>query len=146
MNKSFKGLLAQDAVKRIRLSTNDGLTGYKIVKFKLMPFVFGGGSGELESVVKLYSVDPGDADEFINFDDPTIMGAAIINNDSSADSQPTVLTTVFDNTIVNQDMYVTHKNQHADGASVSFYVELEQIKLDLNESTVATLKDMRGRE
>jgi hypothetical protein len=28
----------------------------------------------------------------------------------------------------------------------NYYLELEQIKLDLNQSTVATLKDMRGRE
>jgi hypothetical protein len=29
---------------------------------------------------------------------------------------------------------------------MNYYLELEQVKLDLNEATVATLKDMRGRE
>ena len=30
------------------------------------------------------------------------------------------------------------------GESVNYYIELEQIKLDLNENTVATLKDIRN--
>ena len=34
MNKTFKGLLADQEIKTIRLSTKDGLTGYKIVKFQ----------------------------------------------------------------------------------------------------------------
>jgi hypothetical protein len=29
---------------------------------------------------------------------------------------------------------------------MNYYIELEKVKLDLNEATVATLKDMRGRE
>ena len=30
------------------------------------------------------------------------------------------------------------------GKTMNYYIELEQVKLDLNEATVATLKDMRG--
>ena len=37
MNKTFKGKLADGEELRIRLTTNDGLTGYKIVKFQLFP-------------------------------------------------------------------------------------------------------------
>ena len=142
--KTFRGLLAQDAIDTVTLHTNTGSTGYRIVKFQLMPYVFGGGSGELESVVKIYKIPQTTADEFIDFSDNTLLGAAIINNDASADQYPTVLATVFDNEIFNQDIYITHKNQHPDAASVSYYFELEQIKLDLQENTVATLKDIRN--
>ena len=142
--KTFRGLLAQDAIDTVTLHTNTGSTGYRIVKFQLMPYVFGGGSGELESVVKIYKIPQTTADEFIDFSDNTLLGAAIINNDASADQYPTVLATVFDNEIFNQDIYITHKNQHADAASVSYYFELEQVKLDLSENTVATLKDIRN--
>ena len=142
--KTFRGLLAQDAIDTVTLHTNTGSTGYRIVKFQLMPYVFGGGSGELESVVKIYKSPQTTADEFIDFSDNTLLGAAIINNDASADQYPTVLATVFDNEIFNQDIYITHKNQHADAASVSYYFELEQVKLDLSENTVATLKDIRN--
>ena len=42
--------------------------------------------------------------------------------------------------IFNQDIYVTN---YGSGA-MNYYIELEQIKLDLNENTVATLKDIRN--
>ena len=37
MKKTFRGQLAEDDVEKIRLSTNNGLTGYRIVKFELLP-------------------------------------------------------------------------------------------------------------
>ena len=52
---------------------------------------------------------------------------------------------IFDNTTINQDMFITHFDASV-GKPVNYYIELEQVKLDLNEATVATLKDMRGRE
>ncbi len=146
MIKSFRGLLADGAMERIRLSTNDGLTGYKIKKFQLMPNAFGESTGELESTVKLMANKRATADAIVNFDDPQLLGAAIINAEAVADSYPTILTVVFDHVTINQDVFVSHKNLHADAGPVNFYLELEQIKLDLNEATVATLKDMRGRE
>ena len=144
MIKTFRGLLVQDAIDTVVLHTNDGSTGYRIVKFQLMPHVYGAGSGELESIVKIYKILQTTATEIIDFSDNTLLAAAIINNDTAADSYPTVLTTVFDNEIFNQDIYITHKNQHGDAAAVSYYFELEQIKLDINSNTVATLKDMRN--
>ncbi len=146
MIKSFRGLLADGAVERIRLGTIQGLTGYKIHKFQLMPYVFGAGSGELESIVKIFSRKQTTADEFIDFSNPLLLGAAIINNNTAADDVPTVLTSVFDHVTFNQDIYVTHKNQHGDLAAVSWYLELETVKLQKDEAAVATLKDMRGRE
>ena len=52
---------------------------------------------------------------------------------------------IFDNEIFNQDIYITHTdNKNAE--SINYYIELEQIKLDLNQNTVATLKDIRNIE
>ena len=151
--KSFRGLIADEGIERIKLSTNDGLTGYKIKKFQLMPREFGGSTGELESTVKIFSNerldtagDPVTPDSIVNFDDPQLLAVSIVNAEAVADSYPTIMTTVFDHVTINQDIYVTHKNLHADAGAVNYYIELEQVKLDLNEATVATLKDMRGRE
>ena len=36
MIKSYRGLIADGAQDRIPLHTNDGKTGYKIVKFQIM--------------------------------------------------------------------------------------------------------------
>ncbi len=58
---------------------------------------------------------------------------------------PEDTTVVVDNKIINQDIFITLRCHNA-AASLNYYIELEQVKLDLNEATVATLKDMRGRE
>ena len=52
---------------------------------------------------------------------------------------------MFDNVTFNQDIYVTHTDTNS-AIPINYYIELEQRKIDLNEATVATLKDMRGRE
>ena len=52
---------------------------------------------------------------------------------------------MFDKEIFNQDIYITHHNQHdTDTSACNYYIELEQVKLDLSENTVATTKDIRN--
>ena len=45
----------------------------------------------------------------------------------------------------NQDVYVTFKKT-AGTSPTNYYIELEQVKLALDENTVATLKDIRNIE
>ena len=45
--------------------------------------------------------------------------------------------------VFNQDIYIAHKDYNS-GEEINYHLELEQIRLDLNEATVATLKDMRA--
>lgn len=143
MIKTFRGLLAHAQQDKIRIATTDGRTGYRIIKFQLMPHVYGAGSGELESIVKIYKALQTVPTEIIDFSDLTLLGAAIINNNTAADDVPTVLTTVFDREIFNQDLYITHQNQHGDAASVSYYFELEQIKLSSAQAELLIVKDLR---
>lgn len=143
---SYKGLLTEGQIDELLLTTKKGEKGYRIVKFQLMPHVFGAGSGELESVVQIYKTEQSAATEIIDFGNNRLLGAGIINNDSNADTYPTVLTTVFDNEIFNQDIYITHKNNHADAAAVNYYLELEVIKLSEDQAMVATLKDIRNND
>ena len=143
--KSFRGLLAKDAVDKVSLATRDGSTGYRITKFQLMPHLFGASAGELESTVKIYSTVQTTANGTIDFSDQELLAAGIINAEAIADSEPTIVTTVFDLMIFNQDIYITHHNEHGtDTGPVNYYIEMEQIKLSLDENTVATLKDIRN--
>jgi len=148
MIKSFRGLLADGEQETIRLSTNNGMIGYKIKKFEIIPeklYV----SGSAEHIIKIYSVEQLDAagapvvDGDIDFDNSLLLGVAAINNNSAGYQYPITTTIVFDNVTVNQDIYVTHIDTVSSDAC-NYYIELEQIKLDLSEATVATLKDMRG--
>ena len=141
--KSFRGKIDDSGIDTIPLSTNNGSTGYRIVKFQLMaidPI-----SNNQESVVKIYSIPQAAASETIDFADNTLLAAGYLESDSSG-STPTFneAAIIFDNMTFNQDIYVTHIEQGSD--AVNYYIELEQVSLDLNENTVATLKDIRNIE
>jgi len=141
MIKTFRGKLDNDTTEVIRLSTSNGMTGYKINKFQGMP---DSGSTDLEAIVKIYRTDQtsNGATTDIDFSDSTLMAAMILIQDDSHEnwSQPVV---IFDREIINQDIFITNKCHDKSGPA-NYYIELEQVKLDLGEATVATLKDMRG--
>jgi len=144
MIKSFRGQIPHAGTEQIRLSTNDGLTGYKIKKFQLLQT---DANENVESTVKVFSIQPDPAvavSGTLDFNDPTILAAAMYwASTAQADVHENIV--VFDNTVVNQDIFITHYD-YGFAAAINYYIELEQVKLDLNEATVATLKDMRGRE
>ena len=142
MIKSFRGLLADGEQDIIRLSTNNGMIGYKINKFQAI----GAEPGEhnAEHTLKLYKRQQGSVDNAINFTDSNLLGMCYIQ-DNIDDAYPFSSAIIFDNETFNQDIFITHSDT-AGSRACNYYVELEQVKLDLSEATVATLKDMRGRE
>ena len=141
MIKTFRGQLEHAEVETIRLSTHNGLTGYKIKKFQLMQT---DANEDIESTVTLHTVNPGTpTSSAVNFDTPTLLGAAMIwSNINQVYVHESMV--IFDNVTFNQDIFISHFFQQATAKAVNYYLELEQISLDLSEATVATLKDMRA--
>jgi hypothetical protein len=144
MIKTFRGLIVDGGQDTIALHTNDGSTGYRIVKFQLM--AASPAAVTQESIGKIYKVEQTTIDGTVDFSDNTLLASGLyILSDNSNQIWNTTETVIFDNEIFNQDIYVTHKDVGAiANASINYYIELEQIKLDLSESTVATLKDIRN--
>jgi len=140
--KTFRGFMANDTVDTISLHTNNGSIGYRIVKFQTIGSA-PGISGHAEAVCKIYSVPQtvASVDGVINFNDQTLI--AVSTWSSSSDSWMTYQTIVVDDVIINQDIYITFTDEQGN-ISLNYYIELEQFKLDLNENTVATLKDIRN--
>ena len=142
--KTFRGKMGDGAQDTIVLHTNNGATGYRIVKFQLFPNI--PGTGTLESTVSIYKVEQATVSTTtaaVDFSDQTLLAASFLSINAGAPSNPVNITTVFDNEIFNQDIYVTHTTTDGSGA-VNYYLELEQVKLDLNENTVANLKNIRN--
>ena len=143
ITKSFRGLMVDGQIETIPLHTNDGSTGYKITKIQVMP----ANDLNTENVFKVYSVPQapltGIATNVIDFSDQTLLAAVYFSMHGSSDTYPEDSTVVFDNMIFNQDIYLTLKGQNT-AQPMNYYIELEQVKLDLNENTVATLKDIRN--
>ncbi len=138
--KSFRAKIADNTTDTIVLHTNDGSTGYKITKFEIMG---PDGDTNIEGVMKIYSIPQTTQTTDIDFSDNTLLAVAAINNNASGHNYPLETVVIFDNMAFNQDIYVTHL-EGIGATSCNYYIELEQVKLDLSENTVATLKDIRN--
>ena len=140
--KSFRGLIADGDSNTIVLHTNNGSTGYKIVKFELFPFK--PGQETVENVVTIHKIPPTTSTTSveIDFSDNTLLGAATFH-ESHSDARIDEQVSIFDNEIFNQDIYLAHTDTVGSNP-VNYYIELEQISLSLDENTVATLKDIRN--
>ena len=140
--KTFRGQIPDGGQETIPLHTIDGKTGYRIVKFQAIDDE--PGEIEVEMVIKIYSVPQTAVNNTVDFNDQTLLGVALYANqgNQSIVSSEQVF---FDNMIFNQDVYVTAFSWEG-APNCNYYIEMEQVKLDLNESTVATLQDMRNTD
>jgi hypothetical protein len=141
--KTFRGLMQDNTQDTISLHTNNGAIGYRIKTFKAIPQH---PSGEaVEGIFKIYTVEQAAVDEFIDLSDQTLIAALyLINYDNPAYAGDTMV--LNDNATFNQDIYITFSSKHSGNHDANYYIELEQISLDVNERTVATLKDIRNVE
>lgn len=149
MIKTFRGRLLDGDQDEILLHTNDGSVGYKIVKFEIMPQ--SPGTVDYESGVSVWKTSQSTVSTAtidFDFSDQKLLAAAYLLMSAGPTQGNNSSTTIFDNEIFNQDIYITHTNTEGSGAAgnMNYYLELEQIKLDLNENTVATLKNIRTLE
>ena len=128
-------------IETIPLHTNNGSTGYRIIKLQVMP----ADDTNTESVFKIYSVSQTSATNILDFSDQTLLAAVYFSMHGSSDAYPEDATVIFDNIIFNQDIFLTLKGQNT-AQPLNYYIELEQIKLDLAANTIATLKDIRNIE
>jgi len=143
MIKSFRGILADGGQTRIRLGTIRGEIGYRINKLEGFPSL--PTTTDFESVLQVWSVkqDPVATEApLVDFSNSRLLGALFYTGMGSTYSANSDIV-VFDNVTFNQDIFITH-TEGVSNFSFNYYLELEQVKLNLGESTVATLMDMRG--
>ena len=140
--KTFRGMMADGAIDTISLHTNSGSTGYQIKKLEVI--TESPADTAPEAILKIYSVAQTAVTAKIDFSDQSLIAAAFYNQDATAANIVSKVI-VFDNMIINQDIYLTYIDDNTGSAtSLNYYLELEQVNLNLNENTVATLKDIRN--
>lgn len=138
---SFRGNIINGAIDTVPLSTNNGAIGYRIKSLRVIgsdPI-----NNEDEGVIKIFSVPQTTATSTVNFSDQTLLAVGVWTSRSTSRSYPLNENVYFDNVTFNQDIYITCV-ESATGNALNYYIELEQMPLDLNENTVATLKDIRN--
>ena len=141
MIKSFRGLLGDGGQVTIRLGTNKGEVGYRIVKFQAI--ANSPGAQSQESVLKIFTYEQATVDGTVDFSNSELLGV-VYYRDNNNDIYPSSNEIIFDHVKFNQDIYLTHSDV-AVCQSCNYYLELEQVKLSKDEAAVATIKDMRGR-
>ncbi len=142
-NKTFKGKLPMGVQEKLHLSTSDGLTGYRINKFQIISST--PGDGEVEYVAKIYLTDQSSAiTAEVDFSDADLL-AVVYYQDKEPDAYPGSTTIIQDKETFNQDIFVYIVDTTGATIAANFYIELEQMKLDLNTSTYITVKNIRSR-
>ena len=142
--KTFKGQLAMGVQEKIHLSTNDGLTAYRINKFKLIPKDF---DVNVKLVGNIYLTDQtGNITDTVDFSDSDILAAAYYEDTSGSSGSGNPNTVIFDKETFNQDIFLYISDAGGGTSLANFYLELEQFKIDINTSTYHTLKNIRSYE
>ena len=139
--KTFRGQLTDSSPgnqNRIRLQTNKGKVGYRIIKFEILSAA---PTTNIEHVVQIWTEEQTSISATINFTDSTWMATAF--ESGGGYSRPTRETIIVNREkIVNQDIYIGH-SEVVGATACNYYIELEVIPLDDAGAEYTTLKDMR---
>ena len=140
---SLRGKLDMGVQEMIPLSTIKGLIGYKVKTFQIMSA--SPGTGNIEMIGQIYkTLESSNVNSTPNFSNNRLLGVALYHDGAANDTTHFMATTIFDNEKFNQDIYVNITDATGSTIRGNYYIELEQMSLDLNEQTVATLKDIRN--
>jgi hypothetical protein len=134
--KSFRGLLADGGQDKIRVAGGKLEDGYKIVKLQ----VIGSRPGALnfEAVVQVWKTPQKIITADIDFTNPELLAVATWSSSVNDEVYPADTAVIFDNEIINQDIYIT--NQDLQDQQVNYYLELEQIKMSGPEAAAVNFR------
>ena len=133
MIKTFKGKLASAGQDKIPLSGGDDNVGYRIVKMELMSETPGIGSNA-EHIVKVYKQKQTSVDGVIDFDDDALLAAGWLPMKTS-NYLTSSNTTLFDDEVVNQDIFVTGIDVDG-GEPINYLIHMEEVKINDREAAV----------
>ena len=140
MIKTYRGILGDNGQDRIRLQTIKGKVGYRIKKLQVMPQNF---NVTEEFSVTVWKREQSSMLTTFDFTDSDLLAAAYFEQASGSTEAPTTGTIIFDNEIVNQDIYIGNRPAVTGNTYINYYLELEVIPLDDAGAEYTTLKDMR---
>ena len=144
---SYRGTLAIGQEDRIRLRTLKGKVGYKIVKFQIMSTTPGAtGTGTYEYIGKITKIKDSNIGTVVNFTDGNLLAVIYYQDSASAGDNNDDGTVIFDNEIINQDIFVNITDASGNTTPCNYYIELEAMALTDLEATQITLKSLRTIE
>jgi len=136
--KTFRGLLLDGEVDKIRLSTKKGKIGYQIIKLKIIPNKPGDESLEATLTVNKINFTPANA---IDLSDGNILAVAYWAGNAALGYPQTDTQVIFEQEVFNQDIFIGSND--IQGKAMNYYIELETFVQTDNQTAVSTLRDIR---
>ena len=138
---SFRGKLDDGLQDRLTLKTIKGKIGYRIVKFQCISDAPASTTSLI--VCKIFKKDQtGSIGPTIDFTDSNLMAVVYLEEHSnSTDYGGTNI--IFDNEIVNQNIFVTASDGSGGTKACNYYIELETVELTDVQATQLTLRSIK---
>ena len=138
---SYKGTIPIGEQERIKLSTLNGKTGYKISKFNVI------GTSPMKTdqsiIGQVFKSDQtGSITDVVNFTNSDLIAVATYE-DTNSKELPNSNHIIFDNEKFNQDIFITATDADSNTTPMNYYLELETMSLNDIESTMMTLQSIR---
>tara|TARA_Y100001963_G_C6560512_1_gene344078 strand:- start:179 stop:613 length:435 start_codon:yes stop_codon:yes gene_type:complete len=129
--KTFRGRLLNDTQERIYLAGGEADKGYRITKFQVMGI---NENTDYEATVQIFKQKQTSFSDDVNFDDDTLLGA-IVYSDSTSGGEFASQTIIFDQEVVNQDLYIAASGPTLNNP-MNYYIEMEEVTMSKSEQAV----------
>ena len=138
---TYKGKLAIGLQDRIRLKTKQGKIGYKITKFQVINSA--PGTIDSQTVAKIFLTDQSaSVTQTIDFSDSDLL-ACVYQKTGNSGGDPVDNVIIFDNQLINQDIFITVDDAVSNTTPINYYIELEVMSISDLEATMLTLQNIR---
>ena len=139
---TFRNRIPIGNQEEINLRSIKGKIGYRIKKFQAIAGRPGTDAGEL--VVKVYSKSQeGSVGPTVDFSESDLLAVAFYKSHSN-NVYAVSDTIIFDNVVVNQNVFVTMDDAEGGTDPGNYYIEFETIDLTDIQATQLTLKSIRN--
>tara|TARA_Y100001963_G_C6515902_1_gene324283 strand:+ start:128 stop:574 length:447 start_codon:yes stop_codon:yes gene_type:complete len=139
---TFKGVVPMGEQEKIKLSTINGKTGYKINKFMIMS-TEPGGAQHAEVVAKIFKTNQsGSVSALVDFTDNDLL-AAVYYQDDNTQANVSSVDIILDQVVFNQDIFITMQDADGKTQPFNYYLELEAMNIGDLEATYLTLQNIR---
>jgi len=142
---TFRGRLAIGTQDKLRLRTNNGKTGYKITKFEVIPQ--NPGDATAEAITKIFTTNQtGSIGPTVDFTDSELIAVSYYQSvpvHNSSAGQAVSKNIIFDNAVINQNVFVTVDDATGNTDEINYYIELEAFAISDLEATKLTLASIK---
>jgi len=122
---SFRGLLADEEQRRIRIQGPVGAIAWRITAFQIMPNAPGYGS-DSELVTKIYREEQTSITNTVDLDEDELLAVAYYQDNTGGGGMVDKI--IFDNALFSRNIFVSFKVVGGSQSS-NYYIELEEVKV-----------------